>query len=74
MVVVGHVGYENLLERDRLMSACFDRDVVTIATQSFGPSGRDGVGNRRGRVSVVMPGHLLLGLPSRSTSRRWRLF
>ena len=36
------VGYESLLERDRLMLADFDREVVAVASQPFGVSGRDG--------------------------------
>lgn len=36
------VGYESLLERDRLMLADFDRDVVALASQPFGITGRDG--------------------------------
>ena len=37
-----HVGYESLLERDRLMLADFDPVVTAIASQPFGISGRDG--------------------------------
>ena len=57
------VGYESLLERDRLMLADFDRDVVAIASQPFGITGQVGGsvrrhalgcrGDRRPRV----PGH-----------------
>jgi len=53
--VDGHVGYESLLERDRLMLADFDRDVVAIASQPFGISGRDGDVLRR-----HVPDYLLL--------------
>ena len=35
------VGYESLLERDRLLLADFDPDVVAIASQPFGLTGRD---------------------------------
>lgn len=38
---MGHVGYESLLERDRLMLADFDPVVVAIASQPFGITGRD---------------------------------
>lgn len=41
------VGYESLLERDRLMLADFDRDVVAIASQPFGITGRIGDAIRR---------------------------
>ncbi|MCA0181102.1 MAG: TnsA-like heteromeric transposase endonuclease subunit [Actinobacteria bacterium] len=50
-----HVGYESLLERDRLMLADFDRDVVAILSQPFGISGRDGDALRR-----HVPDYLLL--------------
>ena len=50
-----HVGYESLLERDRLMLADFDRDVVAIASQPFGISGRDADALRR-----HVPDYLLL--------------
>ncbi len=50
-----HVGYESLLERDRLMLADFDHDVVAIASQPFGISGRDGDALRR-----HVPDYLLL--------------
>lgn len=50
-----HVGYESLLERDRLMLADFDRDVVFIASQPFGLSGCDGDVLRR-----HVPDYLLL--------------
>lgn len=59
--VGSHVGYESLLERDRLMLADFDRDVAAIASQPFGLSGRD--------VDVIrrhVPDYLLLG-PSGTT-------
>lgn len=36
------VGYESLLERDWLLLADFDPNVVAIASQPFGLSGRDG--------------------------------
>lgn len=36
------VGYESLLERDRLLLADFDYDVKAIASQPFGLTGRDG--------------------------------
>lgn len=36
------VGYESLLERDRLLLADFDCDVEAVASQPFGLSGRDG--------------------------------
>lgn len=36
------VGYESLRERDRLMLADSDRDVVVVAGQPFGITGRDG--------------------------------
>ncbi|MGM0385932.1 MAG: hypothetical protein ACQERF_08145 [Actinomycetota bacterium] len=36
------VGYESLLERDRLLLADFDPNVVAIASQPFGLTGRDG--------------------------------
>lgn len=41
------VGYESLLERDRLMLADFDQDVVAVASQPFGLAGRDGDAVRR---------------------------
>lgn len=41
------VGYESLLERDRLMLSDFDREVVGIASQPFGITGRDGDTLRR---------------------------
>lgn len=41
------VGYESLLERDRLMLADFDRDVVAIASQPFGITGPVGDSIRR---------------------------
>jgi len=50
-----HVGYESLLERDRLMLADFDRDTVAIASQPFGLSGQlDGAACRH------VPDYLLL--------------
>ena len=49
------VGYESLLERDRLMLADFDRDVVAVASQPFGVSGRDADVLRR-----HVPDYLLL--------------
>ncbi|HNV41719.1 MAG TPA: TnsA-like heteromeric transposase endonuclease subunit [Ornithinibacter sp.] len=49
------VGYESLLERDRLMLADFERDVVAVASQPFGLSGRDGDVLRR-----HVPDYLLL--------------
>lgn len=39
--------YESLLERDRLLAADFDRDVVAIASQPFGLTTRAGGANRR---------------------------
>lgn len=66
------VGYESLLERDRLMLADFDQDVVAVASQPFGLAGRDGdvvrrhvpdylLQRRDGSVEVVdvKPGHLV---------------
>ncbi len=50
-----HVGYESLLERDRLMLADFDPRVVAIVSQPFGISGRDGDVLRR-----HVPDYLLL--------------
>lgn len=48
--------YESLLERDRLLTADFDRDVVAIASQPFGLTGRvDGVNRRH------VPDFLLIG-------------
>ena len=41
------VGYESLLERDRLLLADFDCAVMGIASQPFGISGRDGDTIRR---------------------------
>lgn len=49
------VGYESLLERDRLMLADFDRDVVAVASQPFGITGLDGDVVRR-----HVPDYLLL--------------
>lgn len=49
------VGYESLLERDRLMLADFDRDVVAVASQPFGITGWDGEVTRR-----HVPDYLLL--------------
>jgi len=51
-----HVGYESLLERDRLMLADFDPAVTAIASQPFGISGRDGDCVRR-----HVPDYLLVG-------------
>jgi len=51
-----HVGYESLLERDRLMLADFDAAVAAIASQPFGISGRDGDSVRR-----HVPDYLLVG-------------
>ena len=48
--VRAHVGFESLLERDFLMLADYDRDVVGIASQPFAvlwPRGTDGA---RGHV------------------------
>ncbi|OFE15184.1 hypothetical protein BA895_22785 [Humibacillus sp. DSM 29435] len=41
------VGHESLSERDRLMLADFDRDVVAIASQPFGITGDTGDSSRR---------------------------
>jgi len=41
------VGYESLLERDRVMLADFDQDVVAIASQPFGITGDAGDSSRR---------------------------
>ena len=41
------VGYESLLERDRLWLADFDRSVRCVASQPFSLSGRDGSNIRR---------------------------
>lgn len=41
------VGYESLLERDRLLIADFDCNVLAIASQPFGLTGRDGDALRR---------------------------
>lgn len=49
------VGYESLLERDRLMLADFDPDVVAVASQPFGLAGLDGDVVRR-----HVPDYLLL--------------
>lgn len=54
--MLAHVGYESLLERDRLMLADFDRGVAAVASQPFGLTGRDGDVVRR-RV----PDYLLVG-------------
>ena len=51
-----HVGYESLLERDRLMLADFDRSVAAVASQPFGLTGRDGNVIRR-----HVPDYLLVG-------------
>lgn len=48
--------YESLLERDRLLAADFDRDVVAIASQPFGLTARVGGANRR-----HVPDFLLIG-------------
>lgn len=48
--------YESLLERDRLLLADFDRDVVAIASQPFGLTGR-----LRGTVRRHVPDFLLIG-------------
>jgi len=51
-----HVGYESLLERDRLMLADFDRGVTAVASQPFGLTGGDGDVIRR-----HVPDYLLVG-------------
>ncbi len=51
-----HVGYESLLERDRLMLADFDRGVTAVASQPFGLTCRDGDVIRR-----HVPDYLLVG-------------
>jgi hypothetical protein len=51
-----HVGYESLLERDRLMLADFDPGVTAVASQPFGLTGRDGDVVRR-----HVPDYLLVG-------------
>lgn len=48
--------YESLLERDRLLAADFDRDVVAIASQPFGLTARVGGANRH-----HVPDFLLIG-------------
>ncbi len=48
------IGYESLLERDRLMLADFDPDVVAIASQPFGITGWTG-----GSVRRHVPDYLL---------------
>lgn len=49
------VGHESLLERDRLLLADFDPDVMAVASQPFGITGRDGEVVRR-----HVPDYLLL--------------
>lgn len=48
------VGYESLLERDRVMLADFNRDVVAIASQPFGITGDTGDSTHRD-----VPDHML---------------
>ena len=42
-----HVGYESLLERDRVLLADFDNSVRGIASKPFWVSGQDGADHRR---------------------------
>lgn len=51
-----HVGYESLMERDRLMLADFDRHVTAVASQPFGLRGPDG-----GCIRRHVPDYLLIG-------------
>lgn len=58
----GLVPYESLLERERLLAADFDRDVVAVASQPFGITGQVDGSKRR-----HVPDFLLMGADDRPT-------
>lgn len=56
------IQYESLLERERLLAADFDRDVVAIASQPFGITGQ-----LRGAKRHHVPDYLLVGADGTAT-------